>query len=100
VGGHMSRAFVKEDDGGDFEPTRSFGLPPTDDPSYEAAATLVLLEAARDGHIEEAERATGYRCGDVHLKPDVQALLDKELKRPEHARGRRYIRLARRWLRG
>ncbi|HSH46140.1 MAG TPA: hypothetical protein VK966_09805 [Longimicrobiales bacterium] len=95
----MSRAFVKED-GGDFEPTRTFGLPPADDPSYDAAATMVLLEAARDGHIDEAERATGYRWGDVHLKAHVQALLDKELERPEEQQDRRYIRMARRWLRG
>ncbi|HUG40185.1 MAG TPA: hypothetical protein VMM12_06865 [Longimicrobiales bacterium] len=94
----MSRAFVKED-GGDFQPTRAFGLPPVEDPSYDAACTLVLLEAARDGHVDEAERATGYRFGDAHLKPHVQALLDKELARDEEGRDRRFVGLARRWLR-
>ena len=95
----MSRAFVKED-GGDFEPTRTFGLPPVDDPSYDAAATLVLLEAARDGHLDEAERATGYRWGDAHLRPHVEALLEKELaQEDDDLRDRRFIRMARRWLR-
>lgn len=94
----MSRAFVKED-GGDFEPTRAFGLPPVEDPSYDAAATLVLLEAARDGHLDEAERATGYRWAEAHLKPHVEALLRKELEREDDLRDRRFIRMARRWLR-
>lgn len=94
----MSRAFVKED-GGDFEPTRTFGLPPVDDPSYDAAATLVLLEAARDGHVDEAERATGYRFGDVHLRPHVRAFLEKELENDDELRDRRFITMAKRWLR-
>ena len=94
----MSRAFVKED-GGDFEPTRPFGLPPVEDPSYDAAATLVLLEAARDGHLDEAERATGYRWGDAHLSPHVEAFLEKELAREGDLRDRRFILMARRWLR-
>lgn len=93
----MSRAFVKED-GGDFEPTRSFGLPPVEDPSYDAAATLALLEAARDGHVDEAERATGYRFGDAHLRPHVRALLEKELENDDDLRDRRFIRMAKRWL--
>ena len=95
----MSRAFVKED-GGDFEPTRSFGLPPVEDPSYDAAATLVLLEAARDGHVDEAERATGYRFGDRHLAPHVRMFLEKELANDDETRDRRFISMARRWLRG
>lgn len=93
----MSRAFVKED-GGDFEPTRAFGLPPVEDPSYDAAATLVLLEAARDGHLDEAERATGYRFGDAHLKPHVESFLAKELENPDDRRDRRFVRVAKRWL--
>jgi len=44
----MSRAFVNEDAGG-AGPTKGYGLPPRDDPGFDAAAAEVLLEAAREG---------------------------------------------------
>ncbi|MGH7474907.1 MAG: hypothetical protein ACRELD_01320 [Longimicrobiales bacterium] len=94
----MSRAFVKED-ADDFEPTRDFGLPPADDPSYDTAAALVLLEAARDGHTSSAEAATGYRWGEPQLRAHVQRLIDKEQARPEAQRDRRFITVGRRFLR-
>ena len=94
----MSRAFVKED-GGDFEPRSTFGLPPVEDPSYDAACALVLLEAARDGVLEDAEHDTGYRWADAHLDVHVEALLEKEMARPEAERDRRFVRMGRRWLR-
>jgi hypothetical protein len=94
----MSRAFVKEDDG-DAKPRRSFGLPSVRDPSFPAAAALALLEAARDGYTADAEDATGYKWGDPHLRPHVQKLMDKELGRPEEEQDRRFIQMARRFLR-
>ena len=42
----MSRAFVNEDAGGSG-PRRDYHLPERDDPSYDAVAAGVLLEAAR-----------------------------------------------------
>lgn len=93
----MSRAFVKEDSG-DFEPPRDFGLPPDDDPSYDAAAALTLLEAARDGELHSAEKATGYRWGNPHLRDHVRRLLDKERERPEAEQDRRFIQMAKRYL--
>lgn len=94
----MSRAFVKEDDG-DVKPRINFGLPSLRDPSFPAAAALALLEGARDGYAAEAEDATGYKWGDSHLRPHVQKLLDKELERPEEEQDRRFIQMARRFLR-
>ena len=95
----MSRAFVKEDDGDVIKPRRSFGLPSRGDRSYDAAAALAILEAARDGYVEDAEEATGYRWGEPHLHPHVQKLMDKELARPEEEQDRRFIQMARRFLR-
>lgn len=94
----MSRAFVKEDDG-DAKPVRHFGLPPRRDRGYDAAAALALLEAARDGYTEDAEAATGYRWGDAHLHPHVKKLMEKELGRSEEEQDRRFIQVARRFLR-
>ncbi|HEX6559720.1 MAG TPA: hypothetical protein VF021_09670 [Longimicrobiales bacterium] len=94
----MSRAFVKED-GNEPKPHRSFGLPPRRDRSYPAACALALLEAARDGYTEDAEEATGYKWGETHLRPHVQKLLEKELARPEDDQDRRFIQMARRFLR-
>jgi hypothetical protein len=92
----MSRAFVKEDGN---EPPRFFALPPAGDPSYDAAAALALLDAARDGERQAAEEATGFRWGEPQLHPHVQRLLDAEEARPEAEQDRRYIQLARRFLR-
>ncbi|HUP89628.1 MAG TPA: hypothetical protein VM100_09765 [Longimicrobiales bacterium] len=94
----MSRAFVKEDDG-DVKPRISFGLPSRRDRSFNSAAALALLEGARDGYTAEAEEATGYKWGDPHLHPHVQKLMDKELERPDDEQDRRFIQMARRFLR-
>ena len=92
----MSRAFVKEDGG---EQPRFFALPPEDDPGYDAAAALALLEAARDGELKAAEQATGYRWGQAELHDEVRRLMQKEEERPEAEQDRRFIVLARRFLR-
>jgi hypothetical protein len=94
----MSRAFVKEEDG-EVGPKRTFALPPRRDRSYASAAALVLLEAARDGYTADAEEATGYKWGDSHLHPHVEKLMLKELERPEAEQDRRFIQMARRFLR-
>jgi hypothetical protein len=49
----MSRAFVNEDSGANAPGTR-FVLPERDDPSFDATAAEVLLEAARSGDTESA----------------------------------------------
>lgn len=92
----MSRAFVREDDG--YEPPIHFGLPPREDRSYDAAAALVLLEAARDGVMLQAEEATGYKWGDPHLLKYVRRYLEKEQELPEFEQNRRFIQVARRYL--
>ena len=94
----MSRAFVK-DDAEEFRAPRRFALPDQDDPAYDAAAAAALLEGARDGVTEDAEQATGYRWGDLALRPHVQRLLDAEESRPDEERDRRMIQVARRFLR-
>ena len=73
----MSRAFVKEDAGGWGNPGRRFGLPPRDDPSFDAAAAAALLEAARDGDTGAAEQATGYYWGERRLRPHVERILER-----------------------
>ena len=93
----MSRAFVR-DDTEDEEPPGQFGLPPRDDPSYESAAALVLLEAACVGGTHSAEDATGYRWGDPQLYDHVRRFLSKEEARPEAEQNRRFIQVARRFL--
>jgi hypothetical protein len=94
----MSRAFVKED-GDDVKPRINFGLPSRRDPSFNAAAALALLEAARDGYTELAEEETGYKWGDPALHEHVQRLIEKEQERPEAEQDRRFIQVARRFLR-
>jgi hypothetical protein len=93
----MSRAFVKDDDS-DPTPKVHFGLPPREHPSFDAAAALALLEAARDGVTQQAEEATGYRWGDPQLHPHVRRLLEKELAQPEESQNRRFVQVARRFL--
>lgn len=92
----MSRAFVKEDGA---EPPRRFALPGRSDPSYPAASALALLEAACDGETSLAEEATGYRWGDPHLKPHVERLLEQERALPEDEQNRRFVQVAKRYLR-
>ena len=70
----MSRAFVNEDAGGSA-PRRAYGLPPRDDPGFDAAAAEALLEAARAGETESAELATGYYWGEPRLRAHVQQIL-------------------------
>lgn len=94
----MSRAFVREDS--DDVPRRRFALPDPDDPGYNAAAALALLEAARDGETQQAEAATGYRWGEPSLHPHIHRLLEQELARPMAEQDTRYVHLARRFLRG
>jgi plasmid stabilization system protein ParE len=93
----MSRAFVKEDSG-DYVPPGRFGLPPRDDPRFDAAAAEALIEAARDANTAAAEAATGYRWGEDRLHPHVRRILDRELALPEHEQNLRVIRVARRFL--
>lgn len=73
----MSRAFVKEDSGGNDRARRYALLPPRDDPGYDAAAAAALLEAARAGETGAGEEATGYYWGDKRLAPHVRAILER-----------------------
>ena len=72
----MSRAFVKDDASSWGTPGRRFGLPPREDPGFDAAAAAALLEAARDGDTGAAEQATGYYWGEVRLRPHVGRILE------------------------
>ncbi len=93
----MSRAFVNED-AGNFVPPGRFGLPPREDPSFDAAAARALIEAARDANTASAEAATGYRWGEPGLHPHVRRLLAEAEALPEAEKDRRYIRVAKRFL--
>lgn len=70
----MSRAFLRDDAEGEM-PRRNYGLPPRDDPDYDRVAARALLEAARVGETQLAERATGYYWGEPVLRPYVEAVL-------------------------
>lgn len=94
----MSRAFVNEDATGPDEAPR-FVLPAPDDPGFDAAAALAMLEGAREGHTRDAEEATGYRWGDRALVEHVQRLVDQEMERPAEDRDRRLLQVGRRYLR-
>jgi hypothetical protein len=89
----MSRAFVKEDAGGGA-PRRNYGLPPRDDPGFDAAAAAALLNAARVGETASAEQATGYYWGEPKLRVHVQRILARA--RLEH--DERLEQLAERFL--
>ncbi|HEX2188469.1 MAG TPA: hypothetical protein VHG51_06195 [Longimicrobiaceae bacterium] len=80
----MSRAFVKED-AGEHVPPGLFGLPPRDDPGFDAATPT-------------AEAATGYRWGEPRLRRHVRRLLEQAEALPEDEQDLRYIRVARRFL--
>ncbi len=69
----MSMAFLREDAEGEM-PRRNYGLPPRDDPGFDRAAAQALLDAARVGETQLAERATGYYWGEEQLKPWVELL--------------------------
>lgn len=70
----MSRAFAREDPNEPFD--KDFGLPDRDDPGFDEAAARALLEAARNGDTEAAERATGYYWGEKRLRAHVQRILE------------------------
>lgn len=70
----MSMAFLRDDAEGEM-PRRNYGLPNRDDPEFDRVAARALLEAARVGETQLAERATGYYWGEPRLKPFVQELL-------------------------
>jgi len=90
----MSRAFVNED-AGSGAPRRNYGLPPRDDPEFDAAAASALLEAAREGETASAEEATGYYWGEPRLHVHVRRILERAIA----DRDERLEQLARRFLR-
>jgi hypothetical protein len=90
----MSRAFVNED-AGSGSPVKRYVLPSRDDPSFDAAAAELLLEAARDGDTASAEQATGYYWGEPKLREYVRRIL----VRAEQSGDDRLEQLARRFLR-
>ena len=51
----MSRAFVNEDAGG-TAPRKGYGLPPGDDPGFDAEAAEALRKAARAGGDDRLEQ--------------------------------------------
>ena len=88
----MSRAFVKEDADG---PAPRYYLPKRDDPGYDAAAAMALLEGANVGDSLSVQEATGYRWGEPALQPHVERIL-----REASASGNeRLVQLAERFLR-
>lgn len=90
----MSMAFLRDDAEGEM-PRRNYGLPDRDDPEFDRVAARALLEAARAGETQLAERATGYYWGEPRLKPFVQELLAEAEKNKDD----RFEQLARRFLR-
>ena len=87
----MSRAFVKEDSDG---PAPRYYLPPRDDPGYDAAAAMALLEGANVGDSLSVQHATGYRWGEPVLKPQVERILADAMKTGNE----RLVQLAERFL--
>jgi hypothetical protein len=90
----MSMAFLRDDAEGEM-PRRDYDLPARDDPGFDRAAARALLEAARVGETQLAERATGYYWGEPRLHAHVQDLLVEA----ERAKDDRLEQLARRFLR-
>jgi hypothetical protein len=89
----MSMAFLRDDAEGEI-PRRNYDLPDRDDPGYDRAAARAILEAARAGETELAERATGYYWGEQRLRPYVEEMLAEA----ERSRDDRLEQLARRFL--
>ena len=89
----MSRAFVKEDSGGDSGPR--FHLPDPDSPYFAEAAAWALIQGADEGDTPGAERATGIRWGDASLVAAVREILARALEEDQD----RVAQLARRYLR-
>jgi len=90
----MSRAFVNED-AGSGGPAKRYVLPERNDPTFDAVAAEVLLEAAREGETQSAEQATGYYWGEKKLHEHVRRIL----ARAESSGDERLESLARRFLR-
>ena len=90
----MSMAFLRDDAEGEM-PRRNYGLPAREDPDYDRVAAQALLEAARVGETQLAERATGYYWGEPKLHPYVEELRAQA----EQAGDERMEQLARRFLR-
>ncbi|MFY7922056.1 MAG: hypothetical protein ACOVSI_06530 [Gemmatimonas sp.] len=90
----MSMAFLRDDAEGE-KPRRDYGLPDKNDPDFDRVAARALLEAARVGETELAERATGYYWGEAGLRPYVEVMLAEA----EHAGDDRLEQVARRFLR-
>lgn len=90
----MSRAFLRDDAEGEM-PRRNYALPPRGDPGFDQAAAGALLEAARVGETQLAERATGYYWGEPCLRPHVE----QALAAAERAGDERLAQVARRFLR-
>ena len=90
----MSMAFLRDDAEGEM-PRRNYGLPERDDPDFDRAAAQALLEAARAGETQLAERERGYYWGEPRLRPPVELLLAEA----ERAGDDRLEQLARRFLR-
>ncbi|MEP6689934.1 MAG: hypothetical protein ABJD07_02190 [Gemmatimonadaceae bacterium] len=74
---------------------RRFTLPPRDDPRYDEAAALAMIEAAADGETGSAEQATGYYWGEERLKSYVRHIL----KRARAEKNEEMARAAERYLR-
>ena len=55
-------------------PRRNYALPERDDPGYDRACAIALLEAARVNETQLAERATGYYWGEPKLRPYVEKI--------------------------
>lgn len=90
----MSMAFLRDDAEGEM-PRRNYALPDRSDPDYDRAAARALLEAARVGETQLAERATGYYWGEPRLHPYIEAMRLEA----EQAQDERGEQLARRFLR-
>jgi hypothetical protein len=90
----MSRAFLRDDAEGEM-PRRNYGLPERDDPEFDRVAARALLEAARVGETQLAERATGYYWGEPKLRSCVEEILAEAIAADDN----RLEDLARRFLR-
>ena len=90
----MSMAFLRDDAEGE-KPRRNYGLPERDDPDFDRVAARALIEAAKVGETELAERATGYYWGEQQLRPYVELLLAEAIA----AQDDRMESVARRFLR-
>ena len=90
----MSMAFLRDDAEGEM-PRRNYSLPDRGDPDYDRAAARALLEAARVGETQLAERATGYYWGEPRLHPFVEEMRQEA----ERTQDERLEQLARRFVR-